>query len=290
MKRWPNFFIIGAPKAGTTSLYHYLKKIPEIYMSENKEPNYFSLKTIPNKKPFKPIRHTSEYLDLFNQAENQKIVGEASTNYLYDPDAAHLIHQKDPKALILTSLRNPVERAWSHFLMVKNAGWMNNTFHEQITKELKNEIDFDKPHLRLKAGLYSNDVQKYLDIFGENQVKIIIFEEWIKDIKNTVNDIIKFLGLNYTVKVDFQESYKQYVAPRGVVAQKIVTNSTVSKLSYRLFSSTTRESLKKILIKKNEKPKMNDGDREKLSKFYRDDVIKLEKILGRKLPWIDFSK
>lgn len=287
MERWPNFFIVGAPKAGTTSLYEYLNKIPEIYMSENKEPNYFSLKTIPNKKPFKPIRNTTEYLALFMQANKQKVVGEASTNYLYDPDAAHLIHKKIPDALILISLRNPIERAWSHYLMVKNSGWMKNTFHEQITKELKNKIDFDKPHLRLKAGLYSDDVQKYLDVFGKNQVKIIIFEEWINDTKITVNDIIKFLGLDYSVKENFQESYKQYVAPRGVMAQKIVTSKSINKIS-RLFSSSTRGFMKKSLVKKDVKPKMNEEGREKLIKFYQDDVMKLEKMLDRKLPWSGF--
>ena len=53
---WPNFFIIGAPKAGTTSIYNYLKNIPEIFMSPEKEPNYFSKKNIPDDHPIIPIR------------------------------------------------------------------------------------------------------------------------------------------------------------------------------------------------------------------------------------------
>jgi len=72
MERWPNFFIVGAPKAGTTSLHHLMKPIPEIYMSPVKEPNYFSSSTISNDHPIAPIRNKKKHLDLFKKIKQEK--------------------------------------------------------------------------------------------------------------------------------------------------------------------------------------------------------------------------
>ena len=108
LERWPNFFIVGAPKAGTSSLYAYLNEIPGIFMSPKKEPNYFSENTIPNDHPIKPIRDKKKYLELFKGVKGEKIIGEASTSYLADPEAPKLIHEACPDAKILISLRDPV--------------------------------------------------------------------------------------------------------------------------------------------------------------------------------------
>ena len=117
MKNWPNFYIVGAPKAGTTSMYEYLKNVPGIYMSAIKEPNYFSINTVPDNHPvLKPIRDKMKYLSLFDDVTNEKIIGEASPDYLPDPDAPHLIHQVAPHAHIVIILRDPVERAFSDYL------------------------------------------------------------------------------------------------------------------------------------------------------------------------------
>ncbi len=258
-------------------------------MSKRKEPFYFSAKTIPDKEPFFPIRDTKTYLALFNHVRDEKIVGESSTYYLYDPDAAKLIHQKIPNAYILISLRDPVERVWSHNLIQKNSGRKQDSFHEQINKELKNQIDLDKPHIRLKAGLYYDDVKRYLELFGRKQVKIIIMEEWTKNVKNTVNEITRFLGLNYIVNDDFDENaYHAYGVPRGQIVQSIVRNPKIKKIANSFFSQSSKESVKNFLFKKSTKPKMNEEDSAKLVKFYQDDVRKLEKLLGRKLPWRNF--
>ena len=84
---WPNFFIVGAPKAGTTSLYWYLRNITGIYMSSIKEPNYFSIKVRPKDYFLRPIRDKRKYLNLFKDVIDEKIIGEASPSYLRDPEA-----------------------------------------------------------------------------------------------------------------------------------------------------------------------------------------------------------
>jgi len=137
IEKWPNFFLVGTPKAGTTSLYEYLKNIPGIYMSPIKEPNYFSVNTIPENFQTKPIRDKETYLKLFEKVSNEKIIGEASAHYLSDQDAPSLIHQIVPHANILISLRDPVERVFSHYLMLFTTGHAEPSFKLQLKKELE---------------------------------------------------------------------------------------------------------------------------------------------------------
>ena len=120
MEKWPNLFIVGAPKAGTTSLHEYFeKKIPGIFMSDVKEPYYFCKTLIPIDHYITPIRDKKKYLELFEKSKTEKIIGESSVWYLSDPDASSLIYQKVPNAKIIIMLRDPVERAFSHYLMLE---------------------------------------------------------------------------------------------------------------------------------------------------------------------------
>ena len=120
MSRWPNFFIIGAGKSGTTSLYHYLKQHPQIFMSPVKEPKYFAFAgqrlnyTGPGDARIVPETTTTReaYLDLFREAGDQSAVGEASTVYLGPINGtAQRIAQQVPEARIVAILRQPADRA-----------------------------------------------------------------------------------------------------------------------------------------------------------------------------------
>ena len=107
MTRWPNLFIAGAPRSGTSSLHSYLQDIPGIYMSRIKEPNFFSRNTIADDHPMvKPIRDETQYLRLFDDAGDAQILGEASPTYLEDPEAPGLIDRTAPGAKVLVSLRD----------------------------------------------------------------------------------------------------------------------------------------------------------------------------------------
>src|SRR5262245_21444242 len=119
--QWPNFFIAGAPRCGTSSLHAYLQAIPGIFMSRIKEPNYFSRAVIGEQAPMvKPIRDERQYLRLFDGAGGAQVIGEATPFYLEDPAAPALISQAVPHAKVIVSLRDPVERLYSHYLMMRN--------------------------------------------------------------------------------------------------------------------------------------------------------------------------
>jgi len=181
-----------------------------------------------------------------------------------------------------------VERTYSAYFWHRKYGRLRPSFHDELEFALTHEEDFSKHGLRLQTSLYSYGVKRYMKVFDPKHVKILIFEEWIKDAKNTVNEIIRFLGLNYDITNMIQETYNPYAMSRGVISQKILGSSRIRKVSNSLFRNSTKDFLKKILIKKGIKPKMHEGDRKKLIKFYQNDVKELEKLLEHKLPWSNF--
>ena len=119
----PNFLIIGAAKAGTTSLYRYLEQHPDVFMSEFKEPRFFALENDPldYRGPNDPAAHCEyktleAYETLFAGVRNERAAGEASTLYLYHEDAAERIRHYVPDMKMIAVLRHPVEQAYSNLL------------------------------------------------------------------------------------------------------------------------------------------------------------------------------
>jgi len=291
LENWPNFFIVGAPKAGTTSLYEYLKNIPGIYMSPVKEPNYFCKKIIPENHPLlNSIRNKKDYLKLFDDVENEDVIGEASIHYLADPEAPELIQKISPNARILISLRDPVERAFSHYLFRKLTGWSLSSFEDQITMELNStEKSYDPNHF-LKYGIYSESVKRYLDYFGEKKIKIIIFEEFVKNKKLMLEEILRFLEKNHDINYLENKVHNPYRELRGSrIINYLRTNESQKKIIQKISPKTFRNTIKeKIFYKQQQKPEMNQRDREVLKNYYREDVEKLQNFLERKLPWPNF--
>jgi len=290
MERWPNFFILGS-KAGSTSLYEYLKDIPGIYMSPVKEPGYFRPALLPPNAPKrKRIQNKNEYLKLFEDVKNEKVVGEATPGYLNFPEVAKWIHKIVPTAKILISLRDPVERLFSSYLMQHRSGHFKLSISEDLENIFKKTEKTDWSRFWVDTGLYFEKVQTYFDIFGSKQVKIIIFEEWVKKPQNTIQEILDFLEIDYKIS-DFEpEVHNPFKVPRGSIAKYIFRNRRIKQIARKTLSSKQRSSLaKKILLSKKGKPKMDEKSISMLTKYYEDDVHKLENFLGRKLPWSNFQ-
>jgi len=247
----------------------------------------FSVGTI-FKRDKKPIRDKKKYLSLFEKVKDEKIIGEASPSYLSDPEAPKLIHQVVPNAHILISLRDPVERAYSSYLMNVRRGRTKNPFKQEIQTRLKNNVLQLEDKVLSRSGYY-RFVKKYLEIFGHNQVKIIIFEEFIKNPKRTVEDILKFLGCIEPLKEFKVEIHNPYTIARGQISGYFFQKSAVRKLAQKIIPSNQRKFIKdNIILKKQSKPMMDEEIKKTLINFYRDDVKNLKKLLGRDLPWKNF--
>jgi hypothetical protein len=164
----PNFFIAGAPKAGTTSLYHYLRQHPEIYMSPVKEPNFFASEIRPEnladelqdeaardhahlqkylRGPMTEhrfggmITEWDDYLKLFHNAREEKAIGEASVCYLWSKTAAENIYHTLGTAKVILILRDPVDRAFSQYLQCLSSGRLHDSFARCIEQSRHRTID-----------------------------------------------------------------------------------------------------------------------------------------------------
>jgi hypothetical protein len=237
----PNFFIAGAPKSGTTSLYHYLGQHPEIYMSPIKEPNYFAseirlgefsehlrpraeqdlapLRAYLN-GPMREKRFGSlisewpDYLRLFRKVQAQKAIGEASVCYLWSETAAANIRRSIPNARIILVLRNPVEIVFSMYLHTLRSGAIQGTFREAIERGLKQRggrIDIWHPFLDM--GLYCEQVKRYLETFPKEQLRIYWYEEYQAKPARMMADILRFLEVDRTFRPDMSKRYLESGLP-----------------------------------------------------------------------------
>ena len=285
-ERWPNFFIVGAPRAGTTSLYEYLHQHPKIFMSTKKEPSYF-LKEIP--KIIYPIhvRGKKEYLKLFKNVKNEKAVGEASTGYLVDPESPKLIYKQVPNAKIIIILRDPIERSYSHYHMLIRMNHEKGSFSEVIRRDANRIERGLVVGNTIKSSFYYQPIKEYFETFGNENVKILVFEEFVNDVLGTVKEVLKFLDLGDELHEFKIEKFNVFRIPKGKIEKLIVDNITLRKIVYRLMGKHQIMKLgKEILYKKNiSKHPILPDDKEFLEKLFFNDSYKTQKILGRDLPW-----
>ena len=271
---WPNFLIVGSAKSGTTSLYSYLDKVDGIFMSKIKEPHYFHNGSF--RIGSRIINDKSKYLKLFKGVTNEKAIGEASTSYLEDPESPRLIHDEIPNAKIIIILRDPCQRTFSAYYMFKSEGRTEKSFYQIITTE---------PNF-LRSALYYSQVKRYLDWFGPNQVKVLIFEEFINNPNNAIKEILEFLQVNCDLPEIFGKIHNPYSVPRTRFSKKIVTSNTLSKIANQILPKSVKSKLRdEVIMKIEKKPEISKDEMLVLEKYYRDDVLKLENILKRKLPW-----
>ena len=291
-----NLFIVGAAKSGTTSLYHYLKQHPDIYLPLVKEPNFFSnvestnpaayLK--PRKNKFyhnKVINDRLVYYNLYKGAQSSKILADASPSYLWDPNAAQKIHKHHSYAKIIILLRNPVERAFSHYLMdVKEGIQAEREFIEAIEKDnLTRPKVWGKAHLYLELGLYHDQVKRYLELFGEKKVKVILYQEFISNTRQVLEQICEFLHVDYRFveNINYNKIHNKYVAPRGKVSKTILTYKNKIGFIKNLTPKFLKDFIRKhFLFKEVEKPRLNHKSKEFLYNYYKSDIDKMEKLLN----------
>jgi len=283
MQTWPNFFIVGAPRAGTTSIFEFLKQTKGVFMPSRKELHYFSnIKREYLSPP--PIRDKKKYLALFDKAKDYVAIGEASPSYLWDPESPKLIHETIPNAKIIIILRDPVERAYSQFLL-RVSGGKTYSFSEAIKLAIDSPENYYNS-LIIDGGWYYEQVKRYLDTFGTSNVKVIIFEEFVKNTTKIIMEILELLEVDSQPPKSVELIHNYLTIPRGKIARSILNNKMIRKIGRELLSETTNEIMvKKILGTKIVKSKMTNQDRKFLEKLYLDDVKKLEKILGRKSLW-----
>lgn len=204
----PNFLIIGATKAGTTSLHHYLGQHPDIFVAPAKETNFFAQESALCFTG-KAISLPEEYAAQFAGATTQKAIGESSPAYLAVPAAPERIARMLPNIKLIAILRNPVDRAYSHYLMRRRQGREDRETFEEVL----NEPDRDPVRSYTERGFYGKFLTRYFEHFPKEQIKVFLYEDLVDDPKTVVRDCFEFLGVDPDVQID--TSKKHNVNPKA---------------------------------------------------------------------------
>lgn len=289
MKNKPNFFIVGTPKAGTTSLYHYLDEHPEVFVSPVKETNFFSYNEIKDQGLFYGEEHIStlaQYESQFVNAGSAKAIGEASVSYLFYPSVPAKIKQYSPDAKIIVILRNPVERGYSHYLMDKRLGLVRVPYEDIIEKKgitHKNELFYQQ---YVSLGCYYEQLKRYIDQFGRDSVKVFLQEDLIADMDKTMTSIYQFLGVDTDFKLLDDKSYNTFSAPKNKIIEKLYAARGFRKLA-KAIAGNSSEKVKNLFMTKGKKVQLTDTLKCKLLEIYKEDVLATQELIGRDLQhWL----
>tara|TARA_B100000900_G_scaffold293827_1_gene252606 strand:+ start:9132 stop:9983 length:852 start_codon:yes stop_codon:yes gene_type:complete len=276
-----NTFIVGAPKAGTTSLHYYLQQHPDVCMSEIKEPNYFTAQEVVKLYyDVSPVNSEDWYHSIFAEP-TRKVIGEGSVSYLFYPEVAQKIYEYNPEARILIILRNPVQRAFSHYLMDCRLGLCDISFEEILDKPSK------YPHFYLQfveLGMYNQQINRYLEVFGHNQVKVMFYDDLKTDANLFIEQVFSFLDLSsIDVNMLVKNKFKQ---PSSKIISKLYQFKWMRTYLNIFFPKGFLLKIKSVMFKDSKKPILDPSIKRKLSEIYKNDVVELSKLLSKDLsPW-----
>jgi hypothetical protein len=295
----PNFLLIGTPRAGTSSMYRYLREHPQVFMSPVKEPKYFEFAesgfdyTGPgDAKTHEQATTTREaYEALFAEAAGRPAIGEASPVYLFSPRAFEAIRREVPGARIVVILRDPAERAFSNFLhMVKKGREKRTTFWDAVEEGRTGRRDGWDPHWRyFEVGLYHQQVKRYLDAFGRERVLIHLFDDLESDPAEILRRTHEFLGVDSVPLASMAEKYNVGAVPRdNAVHAALYGDGRIKRLARLVLPSGIRRALAGFVARHNvHRPKLPRDDRSRLVRLYRDDVLRLQDLIRRDLSlWL----
>ena len=289
-KKMPNFLIVGAAKAGTTSLYEYLRQHQDIFMPRWKELSFFIGDPC---GPLHKVKKPVYYYKVFAEAKYQRALGEASTSYLFDKAAPAIIKKKLGTVKILAILRDPVAMSYSLYNhQVRKEGETIADFEAALAVEGKRREDSDfkrqcygwhANYYYFQRGLYYEQVKRYLDTFDKDNVKIFLFEELARDAVQVAQEAYRFLG----VDDNFVPDIKVHNLAGGIISIPRFWQDT------GLFLKTFQFVFSKNIIKKAPHLLRNIGrkppapinpatERILRQKFY-DDICRLEHLIGKDL-------
>lgn len=282
------FFICpGAQKAGTTTLYDILKHHSQICLSNIKETKYFLL----GQEKIDVHEYKKKY---FNPISDFQIYGDIDPEYLYYPDTAKKIYNTlGPDVKFIFMLRNPVDRAYSHYWMSYRRGFETESFERAIELEserLKNADDFTLWHQTyMDRGYYYRQIERYLKYYDVSQMKFVLFEEFIHNQGEIIKDILDFLGVDQDDK--FLENLKvksnagnlpKYKWLSKVHGQPLKIKKVIKILfPFRKLRWKVYPIIEKYNVSNDKPPKLDKSLRKKIIYLFSDDIKHLEQLINK---------
>lgn len=290
----PNFFILGAGKCGTTSLYRYLNQHPDVFLANPKETHFFDLNY--------EVGMDEYWKRYFSQYTCELAIGEATPSYCFLPFVAKRIFKECPDARLILILRNPVERAYSTWWMLRTQGVVRDSFDKAIRKNLCDRpIDFSdeggeylwREHylgmqdgrldiipMYLQEGYYVNYVRLYLDMFPKDQLKVVLFDDLRASPTRLMRDLWMFLGVRSDVDLSDLVPQNAAVSGLAIPLKQLAYRNALIRAARDMLPTSIKNNLKGFLSKASKRPEMEPNLRTQLCEHFQPYNAALESLLG----------
>ncbi|WP_404355952.1 sulfotransferase family protein [Methylotuvimicrobium sp. KM1] len=293
-----DFLIIGAQKSGTTSLFKYLTAHPSIFMPPEKEVMFFNNDNLFSKgKDWYINRY-------FQNADPSHVNGEASTHYMMYSFVPERIYSFFPNVKLIALLRNPIDRAYSHYLMAVRRGVESRTFEEcvniEITKGFISDEEIDHNTDYIFFGEYGRILSNYLNWFENYQIKIAFMEEMQNDSTSFIKDIYSFLGVDSNfipenVSKKYNTSGVAIIPGLEIRIRKFLTSLKRNKIFHIFLKKVNIDAIvfwlrtEGNVRKQKDEYQLTPKVRKLLADYYMNDVRLLESLFETRAPWKDFN-
>ena len=296
----PNFFIVGAPKCGTTSMYTYLDQHPDVFMPEVKEPHHFA----DDMKSRGYLREPAGYYALFANAGSCSRVGEASVWYLYSETAAARIHAAIRSAKIIVMLRNPVDMLHSlHSQCLYSGQETIRDFEEAFEAESDRRAghrwpngEFENKLFYSAVGDYAPQIERYFRLFGRENVHVIFYDDFREQLLSEYQNCLRFLELDATFVPEFGVANANKKV-HSTKLQRLIRRPSPRLRSWtrRIVPSPIRRAVISSATNWNRyyapREPMSPATRERLQEQFREPIEVLSILLDRDLShWCDSTK
>lgn len=295
----PNFLIVGAAKAGTTSLYHYLRQHPDVFMPERLKESFFLAGLSPTQFTgpgrqygSKMVTTWSAYQDLFEGSSDCSARGEACVAYLYftDKTISSILDRLGRDMRIIISLRDPISRAYSNYLHHVGDGIEPLSFVEAVEASARRkEAGWWWGFSYLEVGFYYRQVKAYLDAFGAEQVLILLHEDLETDIEKVISRIFYFLGVDHTFVPDVSVRHNVSGVPRSAWVHRIMTGTGRTRNGFKsVLPAWLRRRLKDLYTQRGlARAPLAPEVRGCLVETYKSDIQQLQVLIKRDLSaWL----
>ena len=290
----PNYLFIGAAKSATTTFFDILKKHEDIFVPKFKEPHFFNI----DENYLKGLDWYKK--TYFKDINNESIIIDFTPTYLYYKLCAERIFDSlGPNVKFVIILRNPVDRAYSHYNHSKRDGHEVSSFEDAIKLEneriekFRDKNDF-LSELRcsyISQGLYFEMISAYLKYFDLNNFFIINFEsEVVQNLDQTLLKLSKFLKLDLS-NLDYEIHSNKSGKPKYKLLQNIITNNNLFRKILKMIVPQKQRQIIRNKIKNFNKEdfvylQLSEEKRRQLfEKYFRKDIMKLEGLIGKKMNW-----
>lgn len=302
---WPNLFLVGVPKAGTTYLNEVLAQHPLIYCSHIKAPNFMNadirMADLPSGDEVlatrvlhaAEIRDEATYLSIYAAGKDFPIRADCSVDYMRSAVAAGKIAEKVPDARIVAVLRNPIERCLSHYLMDSRIGRPVGTFDEEIERHLATlgKDDFWGGNY-IDTGFYDEQLVRYFERFPASNILIGLHEELKGDAASFVSRIFRHIGVD---RIPLPPVKPQNVSalPRTQRLNRWLYSTGLKQRISRTVPPAIKEAVKKHYYRdlERESYRMTEAQYARLAEVFRDHIVESGRMLDRDLtPWLTGGK